>query len=300
MEAAKQLAARVPQLSSTVDQLTQEKTTLQQKLESTSVASTANRRTPDIEKALAVAQQERERLRAQLEETKATLATAEQTAIELKNARDTARQERALAEAAAKKSQADSLDANQLTSRVAELSSAVEQLTGDRASLQQKLDRLDGVSAENRRLPELEKGLAAAQVELASLKRENERLSANAQAELVERRAQVARLRFENSGLAQRLRDSQSALNRIGAGVGVPIARPSLPTLPVTARANVATVAVSASTGRFYTVVEGDTLTRISVRLLGTGDRWQEIYNANREVLRTQTAVRVGQRLRIP
>ena len=51
---------------------------------------------------------------------------------------------------------------------------------------------------------------------------------------------------------------------------------------------------------RIHAVTEGDSLTRISVRYYGTGSRWQEIYEANREVLKGENALRPGQRLRIP
>lgn len=292
-----QLAARVAELSSTVDQLTQEKTGLQEKLEAATAAKTESGRAPDLEKALAAALQERESLKTKLEETKATLASAEQTAIELKNARDTARQERALAEGAARKAQADLLKSNQLTSRVPELSSAVEELTREKAALQERIQNSPGV-AENTGL--LEKQFAAAQLELTALKQENARLSADAEAQVLERRTLVSKLQFENSGLAHRLRQAQSAMSQLSSEVGGPIRR-SAPSAPAVAvRPDFATVPGVAPTGRFYTVVAGDTLTRISVRLLGTGERWREIYDANREVLRTQTAVRVGQRLRIP
>jgi nucleoid-associated protein YgaU len=51
---------------------------------------------------------------------------------------------------------------------------------------------------------------------------------------------------------------------------------------------------------RTHVVQEGDSLTRISVRYYGTATRWQEIYDANREVLKGENALRPGQRLRIP
>ena len=40
--------------------------------------------------------------------------------------------------------------------------------------------------------------------------------------------------------------------------------------------------------------------TRISLRYYGTPTRWQEIYQANRELLSEANALRPGQRLRIP
>ena len=44
---------------------------------------------------------------------------------------------------------------------------------------------------------------------------------------------------------------------------------------------------------------EGDSLTRISLRYYGTPNRWQEIYDANRDVLQGENALRLGQRLKI-
>jgi nucleoid-associated protein YgaU len=47
-------------------------------------------------------------------------------------------------------------------------------------------------------------------------------------------------------------------------------------------------------------VQEGDSLTRISVRYYGTATRWQDIYDANRDLLRAENALRPGQTLKIP
>jgi len=52
--------------------------------------------------------------------------------------------------------------------------------------------------------------------------------------------------------------------------------------------------------GRIHTVAEGDSLSRISMRYYGTPNRWQEIYQANRDVLQGSSTLRVGQQLRIP
>ena len=51
---------------------------------------------------------------------------------------------------------------------------------------------------------------------------------------------------------------------------------------------------------RFHTVTEGDSLSRISMRYYGTANRWQEIVNANRDVLQGSSALRVGMQRRIP
>jgi nucleoid-associated protein YgaU len=72
--------------------------------------------------------------------------------------------------------------------------------------------------------------------------------------------------------------------------IRVPVSSPTRPLR--------APVAVGQS--RVHTVLPGESLIRISVRYYGTGNRWQEIYQANRDELRGQTKIRVGQRLRVP
>ncbi|MDY5845722.1 MAG: tyrosine-protein phosphatase [Bariatricus sp.] len=49
-----------------------------------------------------------------------------------------------------------------------------------------------------------------------------------------------------------------------------------------------------------YTVVPGDCLWNISRRLYGTGTRWKEIYEANRETIRNPRWIYIGQVLKIP
>jgi nucleoid-associated protein YgaU len=49
-----------------------------------------------------------------------------------------------------------------------------------------------------------------------------------------------------------------------------------------------------------YVTREGDTLPAISRRLYGDSRRWREIYDLNREQLETPSALRAGQRLKLP
>lgn len=51
---------------------------------------------------------------------------------------------------------------------------------------------------------------------------------------------------------------------------------------------------------KFYTVVSGDTLSAIAQRELGDGNRYMEIFEANRNILNNPDAIDVGQTLRIP
>lgn len=52
--------------------------------------------------------------------------------------------------------------------------------------------------------------------------------------------------------------------------------------------------------GQTYVVRPGDTLGKISVRFYGTTRRYMDIYNANRDVLRSPSSIEVGQTLQIP
>jgi nucleoid-associated protein YgaU len=51
---------------------------------------------------------------------------------------------------------------------------------------------------------------------------------------------------------------------------------------------------------RTYTIKSGDTLSAISSRFYGTSSRWIDIYQANRDRLSSESAIRVGQEIRIP
>lgn len=55
-----------------------------------------------------------------------------------------------------------------------------------------------------------------------------------------------------------------------------------------------------ASEGREYTISMGDTLIKIAAKTLGDGNRWREIYDANKDRLKNPDAVTVGVKLRIP
>jgi nucleoid-associated protein YgaU len=51
---------------------------------------------------------------------------------------------------------------------------------------------------------------------------------------------------------------------------------------------------------RTYVVAEGDTLTRISRKFYGTPGRWEDILNANRDILKDEKSLAVGSTLKIP
>jgi nucleoid-associated protein YgaU len=51
---------------------------------------------------------------------------------------------------------------------------------------------------------------------------------------------------------------------------------------------------------RVYVVGVGDSLTRIAQRTMGDAGRWPEILEANKELMKGEGLIRVGQKLRIP
>src|SRR5690606_15339629 len=112
-----------------------------------------------------------------------------------------------------------------------------------------------------------------------------------------ERAATIAQLRNENSALAARLNQAQGTLDQIAAAarLGTPAAAIASGGTPPTRPAPAPTAEV-----RYHTVVEGDSLSRISLRYYGTPNRWQEIFQANRDVLQGNNVLRIGMQLRIP
>ena len=58
--------------------------------------------------------------------------------------------------------------------------------------------------------------------------------------------------------------------------------------------------APSAPIRRTYTVVKGDSLSRIAQREYGAADKWRRIYDANRDQIKDPDLIHPGQVLTIP
>lgn len=52
--------------------------------------------------------------------------------------------------------------------------------------------------------------------------------------------------------------------------------------------------------GNGYTVVAGDSLWKIAAKTLGSGAKWEAIYNANKDIIKDANLIYVGQVLYIP
>lgn len=60
------------------------------------------------------------------------------------------------------------------------------------------------------------------------------------------------------------------------------------------------TPAAPAATGRTYTVVSGDSLSKIAKRELGDASKWRAIFEANRDKIKDPDMIHPGQVLTIP
>jgi len=201
---------------------------------------------------------------------------------------------------------------------VAELTEANTKLEGERSALQRQLAAL---KADNARLTQTSGNLAQlkadadrsaqqniealtaqlgqTRLDLQSARDANSRLVEGNVVQERERVAVIAQLQQQNSALAARLTQAQGTLDQIAsaARLGTPaaaIAAGNPPPIP-TVRTSTAPAEV-----RYHTVTEGDSLSRISMRYYGTANRWQEIFNANRDVLQGSSVLRVGMQLRVP
>ena len=124
----------------------------------------------------------------------------------------------------------------------------------------------------------------------------------------------VKYLKQENEALKRDLMAAQGQVKQLQNVVGQARRMPQVQTpvvqsesaaqvrtaAPVAAPAAVAAAPNPASVPRKHTVQSGDTLSTISKRYYGTPSRWIDIYQANRDRLRSENALKVGQEIRIP
>jgi tetratricopeptide (TPR) repeat protein len=119
----------------------------------------------------------------------------------------------------------------------------------------------------------------------------------------------VKSLKVENDSLKRDLVAAQKRVRQLEAVVGgarrVPMGTsgvaPPVQQSPLLVQTEVEPPAPDpTSAPRSYTVKSGDSLSSISRAVYGTPSRWIDIYQANRDRLSSENALRVGQDLRIP
>ncbi|MEM8867575.1 MAG: LysM peptidoglycan-binding domain-containing protein [Verrucomicrobiota bacterium] len=120
-------------------------------------------------------------------------------------------------------------------------------------------------------------------------------------------------LRVENENLKRELIAAEARVKKLEAIIGQASRVPSASLVPQSQTVVAQQVAPTpapravapsnpdpASVPRTYTVQSGDSLSTISRRFYGTPSRWIDIYQANRDRLSSENALRVGQEIRIP
>jgi TPR repeat protein/chromosome segregation ATPase len=183
----------------------------------------------------------------------------------------------------------------------AQLASLIGEVTAARSRITDLEEQLLTANANADQLDTVNERVRSAEGELQAQRVANSRLQQSLTTERRTHENRLAALERENAALNTRLRQAQNTLDQIAAAARV--LNPGAANVPTASRAplNTAASATGAAGGeRTHVVVEGDSLTRISLRYYGTPTRWQEIYQANRETLSEANALRPGQRLRIP
>ena len=60
------------------------------------------------------------------------------------------------------------------------------------------------------------------------------------------------------------------------------------------------TAPAAASAGRTYTVVKGDSLSKIAKQFYGNANQWKRVYEANKDVIKNPDLIYPGQTFKIP
>jgi LysM repeat protein len=186
--------------------------------------------------------------------------------------------------------------------------------------LQQELDQTHEAAAKT------ETKLASAQAESAALRTQVDALNPSGKeivllrqasitvaTEAVELRDQLRQAQDSVAQLAQENAQLKTRLALLGPPPAPMLASPARfapPAAPATAvksapaqpapPTSAAKPVAAAPAARQHVVAEGDTLSKIARRYYGTSDRWPEILEANRDVLRDARNLPVGASLRIP
>ncbi|MEI8205316.1 MAG: LysM peptidoglycan-binding domain-containing protein [Kiritimatiellales bacterium] len=116
---------------------------------------------------------------------------------------------------------------------------------------------------------------------------------------------ELVRLTRENNMLRKQLEAAGGGTAATVANVKTIVTEPPLRPAPVAAP--VATQAVekvqpvaTAKSARTYLVRSGDTLSRIAGSAYGDPSKWRKIYDANRDQMKNETDIKIGQSLIIP
>jgi nucleoid-associated protein YgaU len=231
-------------------------------------------------RAFALQESELTRVRRQLEET---TARAESTAAELSGLRPVLTQ-----------AEQGAAETNRARQEIARLRAELESITRTAQT------RAEELAAAQALVANAERDVSAATQEATVLRQQMRQTQAQSAATAME----AAELRTRLALAAPAPGTGRSSPSRPGAPIAVPSAgSPAAP--PPAAAAVVESPATTANANsiadqRVHVVAPGDSLSRIARQYYGDANRWPDILEANRDVIRTPEALRVGQELRIP
>ncbi|MBC8040308.1 MAG: LysM peptidoglycan-binding domain-containing protein [Opitutaceae bacterium] len=125
--------------------------------------------------------------------------------------------------------------------------------------------------------------------------------------QLRQTQAQSASFAVENQQLKTKLAltgslPSSTAPSRPGTIPSISVNLPAATVAPAATQPAPAATAVAATPAapRVHTVASGDSLSKISKQYYGTANRWNDILQANKDVIRNPDALVLGTKLRIP
>jgi nucleoid-associated protein YgaU len=239
---------------------------------------------------LAAAWKESERLKTELAAAQAASAKSAADATDLQKQLDAAKAQPA-APAPADTGTGSTGQAADLQEKLATSLRSFSVLQDENAELKASLDKMTSENAS------LSQQLDAAHASIASLQVQ---AAATAQieplrTELRQAQDESSRLASENSQLRTRLAIQASGPGSLKPSPTRPAQAAQLSAAPAPAQA-----APPPPAPRTYVVVEGDTLTKISRKFYGSSGRWEDILNANHDVLKDERSLVVGSTLKIP
>jgi len=236
---------------------------------------------------LAAAWKESEKLKADLAASQAALSKSADQSADLQKQLDSAKAARPEAQAAT------GSDASQLADTQDKLAVALRSFTvvqDENTALKASIDKLTAENASlSQQLDIAHSSISSLQVQAAATSQIEPLRS-----EVRHAQDEISRLAAENSDLRARL----SLQSPSPSGKPVPM-RPAQ-AAAVAAAEPQAAPAPPAPAPKTYVVVEGDTLTRISRKFYGTSSLWEDILNANHDVLKDEKSLVVGSSLKIP
>lgn len=123
----------------------------------------------------------------------------------------------------------------------------------------------------------------------------------------------IARRELGDGNLWTAIKDANPGLDERRLAVGKTINLPSRDSLRVATDSSAAKTSANnvltgqtggltsvSSSGDLYTVTDGDSLAKIARTQLGSAERWQEIYELNKDMLANPNAITIGMTLKLP